>query len=66
MLNRRRFKRAQSLAERLLHEARSARERASSLPPGRERDDLLRQARNADIAAHIDEWLKSPGLQPPD
>jgi hypothetical protein len=29
------------------------------------RHDLERKARQAETAAHIDEWLKSPGLQPP-
>jgi hypothetical protein len=35
------------------------------LPPGAEREDLLRKGSAADITAHIDDWLKSPGLQPP-
>jgi hypothetical protein len=26
---------------------------------------LLRRARQADTAAHLDEWANSPGLQPP-
>jgi hypothetical protein len=26
----------------------------------------LRRARQAETAAHIDAWLKSPGLQPPE
>jgi len=29
------------------------------------REALLRKARQADTAAHIDNWLRSPGLQPP-
>jgi hypothetical protein len=66
MENRHRFKQTLSLAERLLNEAKRARVLASSLPPGRERDDLLRKARNADVAARIEDWLRSPGLQPPE
>jgi hypothetical protein len=42
------------------------REEAKLLPPGDIRDVLLRQARQADTAAHIDDWLRSQGLQPPD
>jgi hypothetical protein len=38
---------------------------ASELRPGRERDVLVKKARRAQIAAHLDAWLASPGLQPP-
>jgi hypothetical protein len=34
-------------------------------PPGKEREELLRKARQAETASRIDEWLSSPGLQPP-
>ena len=51
--------------ERLAAEAVSMREKADETPFGRERDELLRKARQIDTAAHIDEWLSSPGLQPP-
>ena len=33
--------------------------------PGVEREKLIRLARLAEIAAHIDKWLTSPGLQAP-
>jgi hypothetical protein len=36
-----------------------------ALPFGIERQDLLRKAGQVDTAAHIDDWLNSPGLQPP-
>jgi hypothetical protein len=35
------------------------------LPPGAERDTLLKNTSQADTAAHLDEWANSPGLQPP-
>jgi len=35
------------------------------MKPCFERDALLRKARQAETAANIDEWLDSPGLQPP-
>jgi hypothetical protein len=41
------------------------RERAEALPPGQQRDLLLRQARQTETAAHVTEWLSSPGLLPP-
>ena len=31
------------------------REKASQLPPGKEKDDLLRRARLADMASHLDD-----------
>jgi hypothetical protein len=65
MIPRRRFKHTASLKERLSQEAASCREQAKLLPPGAVREALLRKARQADTAAHIDNWLRSPGLQPP-
>lgn len=65
MPKRRRFKHSQSLQDRLAAFAKSVREKAEDLPPGIERDDMLRKARQADTAAHLDNWVNSPGLQPP-
>jgi hypothetical protein len=64
-MERRRFKQTLPLEERLRLQAEADRERAESLPPGRERDELLVKARRADTASHLTEWLSSPGLQPP-
>jgi hypothetical protein len=64
-MKRHRFKQDRAIGERLIEEARLAREKAQQLPPSAEREDLLREARAADITAHIDERLKSPGLRPP-
>lgn len=62
---RRRFKQQPSLQDRLATFAKLARERASLLQPGAERDELLLKAQQADTAAHLNELAKSPGLQPP-
>jgi len=62
---RRRFKQAQSLKQRLLDRVNSLRDEAKLMKPCFERDALLRKARQAETAANIDEWLDSPGLQPP-
>jgi hypothetical protein len=35
------------------------------LPAGQERDALLKKARIEEVAAHLSEWLNSPGLEPP-
>ena len=65
MLKRRRFKQSVPFTERLAQWAREVRQRAEALPPGTERDDLLAKARQADTAAHIDDWANSPELRPP-
>nr|WP_246709456.1 hypothetical protein [Bradyrhizobium sp. 6(2017)] len=64
MKRRRRFKQTMSLGERLAHEAQELRQRAKGLPPCGEREALLRKARQDEIAAHLTEWLTSPGLKP--
>jgi hypothetical protein len=55
----------QSFQDRLIAFATDARERAAKLRPGLEQDDLLRKARQADTASHLDQWVNSPGLRPP-
>jgi hypothetical protein len=65
MQKRRRFKQSTSLKHRLFSFAKAMREKASHLPPGPEQDDVLRRARQADTASHLDEWINSAGLQSP-
>jgi hypothetical protein len=65
MITRRRFRQIQSFKDRLHLYAQDARKRADDLPPGPAKDGLLRKARQADTASHLDEWVNSPGLQPP-
>ncbi|WP_426613484.1 hypothetical protein [Bradyrhizobium sp. McL0616] len=64
MLSRRRFIHVKTLKQRLLEEARNLREEAKLLPYGPLRDAVLMKARQAETAAHMDDWLSSPGLQP--
>jgi len=52
----------QQLNERLIYEAEQARQRAKALPPGTERDALLKKARQAEIT---DRWLSSSELRLP-
>jgi hypothetical protein len=63
---RRRFNQKQSLEERLAEEAKRLREEAKLLPPGAVREELLRRARQAETGSHMSEWLRSPGLRPPE
>jgi hypothetical protein len=65
-MQKRRFKpTTDSLKDRLTAFSKESRKKASLLPPGIERQELIRKARQADTAASLDGWLKSPGLQPP-
>lgn len=65
MLTRRRIKQTRTLAERLTDEATRLRDEARALAPGREREMLLRRARQDETAMQIDAWLHSPGLRAP-
>ena len=62
---RRHFKQAQSLKQRLLERVISLREEAKLVAPGLARETLLSKARQSETAANIDEWLPSPELKPP-
>jgi hypothetical protein len=66
MTTRRRFNQTVSLEERLAQEAERLREQAKKLPHGAERETLLRKARQAETGSHMSEWLRSPGLKPPE
>jgi hypothetical protein len=54
-----------ALEIRISQRAKELEEQAWRMPPGPERDELLRRARRIDVATHINEWLTSPGLRPP-
>jgi hypothetical protein len=53
------------LETRLALEALKLKEAAKAFPHGRERAALIRKARQFETASHLNEWLSSPGLQPP-
>jgi hypothetical protein len=38
---------------------------AADLPPGPHNGALLKKIRQLETASHVNEWLTSPGLQPP-
>lgn len=65
-MQRRRFRQKTSLEERLLREAERVKAKAGALPPGAEKDDLLRKAHQAEATARLDRWLSSSELAPPD
>ncbi len=57
MIERRRFNQQLSLQDRLASFAKTARELAALLPPGAEKDELLRKAQQAD-------WLNKSSFEP--
>jgi hypothetical protein len=65
-MQRRRFEQANSLEQRLAEEAKRLRQQAKELPPGPDRERLLRKARENETVAHVTGWITSPGLQPPE
>jgi hypothetical protein len=62
---RRRVKQTSSLDQRLTDQAERLRKEARGTPPGIAREQLLRRARQAETAAHMEQWLTSPGLRAP-
>jgi hypothetical protein len=66
MARRRRIIHNATFEERLAEEATKFKEAAQKQPPGSTaRELLLRRARQAETASHINNWLRSPSLQPP-
>jgi len=65
-MQRRRVTHTTSLEERIAEQVNSIRAQAEALPPGsKERAALERRIRRAETYAHMQDWLASPGLQPP-
>ncbi|RZN01682.1 hypothetical protein CWO91_33010 [Bradyrhizobium genosp. SA-3] len=59
-MRRNRRKQTTSLEERLADHARLTRKRAMELPPGEQREALLRKSVRAETAVRISNWLVSP------
>jgi hypothetical protein len=62
---RRRSKQQVTLQDRISEWAIGLRQEAKALPPGPDRDQLLRKLRQAETAIHLDDRANSPGLQSP-
>ena len=54
-----------TLEQKWHQQSEAAKSAAQKLPQGKEREDLLRKARQLETASHINQWLSSSGLQPP-
>jgi hypothetical protein len=62
---RRRFKQKTTLQDRIAEWAASVRDQAAAMPPGQDRDELLKKLRQAETAMHLQDWANSPGLKAP-
>jgi hypothetical protein len=53
------------LEQKWHEQAEAFKQQAAKLPYGKEREELLRKARQLETASHIDQRVSSPGLEPP-
>jgi hypothetical protein len=63
---RRIVKQTLSLEDRLTRQVEKLRQDAEAAASPRERERLIRKARQLEVTARMSDWLRSPGLQPPD
>jgi hypothetical protein len=54
-----------SFEAQIVAEKRRLEAQAAGLPSGPQKDTLLKKIRQLETASHMNEWLTSPGLQPP-
>jgi hypothetical protein len=54
-----------SFEDQIAAEKSRLKAQAAGLPPGAQKDALLKKIRQLETASHLNEWLTSPGLQPP-
>jgi hypothetical protein len=64
-VQRRRYKNTLTFPDWLTKEIERLRLEAEASPPGPQRDGLLRKARQTGTALRVNEWISSPGLEPP-
>ena len=55
-----------TIEQKWREQSEAARSEAQKLPPGSERDALLRRARQLETASQMNQWLSSPELKPPE
>jgi hypothetical protein len=64
MQRRRRVNHRFTLQDRIIAWAKEVREQAAELPPGADRDALLKKVKQAEAAMHLEDWARSTELQP--
>jgi hypothetical protein len=55
-----------SFEDRIAAEKSRVEEQLAGISHGPQRDELVKKIRQLDTASHLNEWLRSPGLQPPE
>jgi hypothetical protein len=55
-----------SFEDQIAAEKKRLEERIITTPHGAQRDVLVKKIRQLDTACHMNDWLRSPGLQPPE
>jgi len=55
-----------TIEQKWLQQSEAAKAEAQKLPYGRDRDLLVREARQLQTASQINQWLSSPELKPPE
>jgi hypothetical protein len=55
-----------TIKETWRQQSEAAKSEAEKLPHGKERDALVRKARQLETASQINRWLSSPELKPPE
>jgi hypothetical protein len=55
-----------TIEEKWHRQSEAAKSEAQKLPHGKERDALIRKARQLETASQINQWLSSPELRPPE
>jgi hypothetical protein len=65
MQKRRGFKKQVTLQDRISEWAVGVREQAATMPPGHDREELLKKLGQAETAMHLQDWANSPGLPIP-
>ena len=54
-----------TLEEKWREQSEALKAQAAKMPHGKEREDLLRKARQLETASYVNEYLSSPELRPP-
>jgi hypothetical protein len=55
-----------TIEEKWHQQSEAAKNEAQRLPYGKERDALVRKARQLETASQMNQWLSSPELRPPE
>lgn len=55
-----------TIEEKWHQQSEAAKNEARHLPPGKERDALVRKARQLETASQINQWLSAAELRPPE